>query len=144
MRAACERFHPGLNRAFLEAGLPWLNVSRCSIFASLVTACAEAVGPVSKPASLARGVQRQLGRGRSPLHVTYSPSCCSPLQGSINGAPETIRRALKAKGHERLMRVIYLLTGASHPASLAGMGGQHGRKRHRLCAAGSSCVKALA
>lgn len=25
-RAACERHHPGLNRAFLEAGTPWSNV----------------------------------------------------------------------------------------------------------------------
>lgn len=27
-RAACERHHPGLNKAFLEAGTPWVNVRR--------------------------------------------------------------------------------------------------------------------
>ena len=33
------------------------------------------------------------------------------MQGGICGTPEGIRRALKAQGHERLMRVIHMLTG---------------------------------
>ncbi|KAL4458757.1 hypothetical protein ABPG75_013622 [Micractinium tetrahymenae] len=55
IRAACERHHPGLNRAFLEAGTPWSN-------------------------------------------------------SGISGNPEAIRRALRSKGHERLMRVVHVLT----------------------------------
>ncbi|KAL4435864.1 hypothetical protein ABPG77_000626 [Micractinium sp. CCAP 211/92] len=55
IRAACERHHPGLNRAFLEAGTPWSN-------------------------------------------------------GAISGSPDAIRRALRSQGHERLMRVVHVLT----------------------------------
>lgn len=54
-RYACERHHPGLARAFADAGVPWTN-------------------------------------------------------GSIAGTPDSIRRALRSKGHERLMRVVHMVT----------------------------------
>ncbi len=61
---------------------------------------------------------------------------CPPhrlLQGAISGSPDAIRRALRSQGHERLMRVVHVLTSerpaasclllVPEPASCAGCSG---------------------
>lgn len=124
IRAACERHHPGLNRAFLEAGTPWSNVS-CHAQPNQgvsvewpPSAALWVLGSSSLPG--ARVKQHQLrGAGRprvalpAVLALALLVTVCPPrrlLQGAISGSPDAVRRALRSQGHERLMRVVHALT----------------------------------
>ena len=147
VRAACERHHPGLNRAFVEAGTPWSNVrllcmmcpsGRGAVLRGSCCACSESL-VAARGGKLARPGQtcvagRQSGRllcvatvvtaaylrcllpqgaaPFSPADPAYVLGSASHpcLQGSIASNPEGIRKALRSKGHERLMRVVHLLT----------------------------------
>lgn len=118
-RAACERHHPGLNRAFLEAGTPWANVRRggdgsrpagprCSNSSSGGTATRD---PQPERQGAVFVVLFFLRLALCPPPRPRPWPAVAIVQGSIGGTTETVRRALKSKGHERLMRVIHLLTG---------------------------------
>lgn len=127
---ACERHSPGLARIFLEAGMPWNNVrgggdgARERLWASAQQrrrAASRSRRPAAPPA-LAPTARPCLSRSHLPQE-----------KASHVGDPASLRAALRGRKHERLMRVIAVLSGERLHVRLASSTARLGCER-AVCA----------
>ena len=119
VKGAMEKNHPNLNKAFAECGMPWAQGKLGGGWAGTGwraggRAGAWRVGRASSwqlalagQACCSCGTRGAVAAVAAPRRLTRPAAAALRCAGN----QESVKKALRVKGHERLMRVVKVLTG---------------------------------